>query len=167
MTMAANLIWVIDTSSVIAVRRLIENSKKPSVFRGMGTLVENGRLLFPKQVLGELERAADPKSPDAQYNWAKQNEAGATQIAPSLDEVKDILRQVPDVLDPDKDTGADEADPYVLALAVHLRSEGKDARVVTEESKDTPRKISLSTAAGLVGVPSAPLLAFLRFEKIP
>jgi hypothetical protein len=65
-----------------------------------------------------------------------------------------------------KDTGVEEADPYLLAVAVRLRVGGKDARVVTEEIKDTPAKMSLNTACGLVGVPSVPLRAFLQFEKI-
>jgi hypothetical protein len=164
--MAAEVIWVIDTSSVIAIRRSIENTKKAQVFNRMTAIVQAGRLRFPRQVLDELERAVDPKSPDAQFKWAKENEAKACERAPSLEEVKDILSVVPTVLDPDKDTGAEEADPYVLALAARLRAEQLDARVVTEESKDYPRKMSLSTASGLLGIPSVPLLAFLRFEKV-
>lgn len=164
--MTREVIWVIDTSSVVEVRRSIENLKKGNVFARMGTLVQEGRLVFPKQVVGELERLADPESPDPQYQWAKQHEHKATERAPSPDEIKEILRHVPTVLDPDKDTGVEEADPYVLAVAVRLRTEGKDARIVTQETKDLPRKMSLSTAAGLLGVPSVPLKAFLNFEKI-
>jgi hypothetical protein len=96
----------------------------------------------------------------------KTQEGKATEHAPSLEEVKAVLAAVPKVLDPDKDTGAEEADPYLLALAVRLRAEGKDARIVTEEIRDTPRKMSLNTACGLVGVPSVPLKAFLHFEEI-
>ena len=116
--------------------------------------------------MGELERGADTQSPDAQYQWAKKYEGKATERAPSLEEIKKILDAVPTVLDPDKDIGVEEADPYVLAVAVRLRAEGKDARIVTEETKEFPRKMSLRTAAGLLGVPSVPLKAFLRFEKI-
>lgn len=164
--MTKQVIWVIDTSSVAEVRRSIENVKKPGVFLSLESLVNNNRLVYPKQLVDELERWADPDSPDPQYAWAKRNETTATEYAPTLDELKEVLTVVPRVLDPDKDTGVEEADPYVLALAVHLRAEGKDARIVTEEKKDTPRKLSLSTAAGLLGVPSVPLKAFLEFENI-
>lgn len=164
--MTQNITWVIDTSSVIEIRRSVENPRKVHVFSQMAILVNGGRLVFPKQVVDELERAADRESPDAQYKWAKQNDAKATECAPSLDEVKEVLRNVPKVLDPDKDTGVEEADPYVLAMAVRLRAENKDARIVTEEAKDIPRKMSLRTAAGLLGVPSVPLRAFLQFEGI-
>ncbi len=93
--MTQNIIWVIDTSSVIEIRRSVENPKKMHVFSRMATLVNGGRLVFPKQVVNELERAADRESPDAQYKWAKQNDAKATECAPSLDEVKEVLRNVP------------------------------------------------------------------------
>jgi len=122
--------------------------------------------MFPRQVLGELERVADPFGPDQQYLWAKRNQATACENDPSLESVKAVLAVVPRVLDPDKDAGAEEADPYVLAKAHELRRDGTDARIVTEEKNDTPRKMSLRTASGLLGIPSVPLRAFLEFEGI-
>jgi hypothetical protein len=77
-----------------------------------------------------------------------------------------VLAVVPDVLDPDKDSGAEEADPYVLALAFKLRTDGIDARIVTEESRDSPRNMSISTAAGILGIPSVPLRAVLGLETL-
>lgn len=164
--MASDVTWVIDTSSVAEIRRSIENLQKRHVFARMSTLIKEKRLVFPRQVVAELERLADPRSPDPQYQWAKQHEGEATEPAPSFEEIKETLGAVPTVLDPDKDTGVDEADPYVVSMAVHLRAQGKDARIVTEETRDTPRKMSLRTAAGLLGVPSVPLKAFLKFEGI-
>ena len=84
----------------------------------------------------------------------------------SLVDVKEILAEVPEVLDPDKDSGQDEADPYVLAVARNLRKDGRDARVITEERRDTNKKMSVNTAAGILGIPSVPLVAFLKVEKI-
>ncbi len=161
----ARPIWTIDTSSIIAIRRL-ENKNKRKIFSQMEGLVHEGRLVFPKEVVKELKRFADKVSPDDQYDWAARQESEACRNEPSLELVRDVLRDVPKVLDPDKDTGAEEADPYVLAMASDLRSKGLDARVVTEESKDTPRKMSLSTAAGVLGLASVPLKAFLEFEGI-
>jgi Domain of unknown function (DUF4411) len=160
------IIWVIDTSSIVEVRRSVENARKAGVFVQMGALVQAERLLYPKQVVEELERAADSKNPDPQYIWAKNNEAKASQNGPSFEAVRDVLAEVPTVLDPDKDAGTDEADPYILALALRLRAEGKDARIVSEESKDSPRKMSIRTATGVLGIPSVPLKAFLSVEKI-
>ncbi|MGA9390877.1 MAG: DUF4411 family protein [Candidatus Sulfotelmatobacter sp.] len=164
--MAQHVIWVFDTSSIIEIRRSIENTRKQGVFNSMSTLVVAGRLVFPIEVVKELERFADPKLPDAQYLWAKEHEEMAKAQSPSFEEVKDILSIVPDVLDPDRDSGEEEADPYVLAVARRLRSGGGDGRVVTQETKDTPRKISMNSACGLLGMPSVPLTIFLRFEGI-
>jgi hypothetical protein len=138
--MAHEVIWVIDTSSVIEIRRSVENATRQNVFTAMSALVHAGRLVFPKQVVDELERAADPKIPDAQFQWAKRHEEMAKSQAASFDDVKDVLAVVPEVLDPDKDSGAEEADPYVLAIARRLRAEGKDARVVTQETEGYAQK---------------------------
>lgn len=103
--------------------------------------------MYPPQVVAELARYVQPKSPDPQFTWAKGNASAAHSIGNcSLDEVKEVLIEVPDVLDPDKDAGEDEADLYVLAVARKLRDDGIDARVITEERRDTNRKISVNTA---------------------
>ena len=162
----SEVVWVIDTCSIIEVRRSLR-SQRQKIFKEMARLVTEGRLAYPSQVVAELERYAQSKSPDPQFTWAKQNASVARNNGDcSLDEVKDVLTEVPDVLDPDKDTGQDEADPYVLAVARKLREDGIDARVITEERRDTSRKMSVNTAAGILGIPSVPLLAFLRAEKI-
>lgn len=167
MATARELVWVFDTSSVIAVRRL-PNVDKPAVFAGLTNLVIASRLVYPPEVVEELKRHADPDAPDQQYLWAKLNEAVATAKGKCFfDDVKVVLAIVPTVLDPNKDAGAEEADPYVLTVATRLQQEGFDARIVTEETKDTPQKMSISTAAGILGIPSVPLKALLAFEKIP
>ena len=158
----STVIWVLDTCSIIEVRRSTQTSQRGQVFQQMTRLVTEGRLVYPPEVVTELKRYAD-----AQLAWAEQNASTAHSIGScSLDDVKEILAEVPEVLDPNKDTGQDEADPYVLAVALNLRKEGTDARVITEERRDTNRKMSVNTAAGILGIPSVPLVAFLKTEKI-
>jgi hypothetical protein len=164
--MTGSVIWVVDTSSICEVRRCIASPKQKIVFDRMGALVEAGRLTYPKQVVDELERTADPKNPDPRFAWAKSHEPRACATPPSLDSVKKILETVPAVLDPQKDSGPEEADPYILAMALEFSTEGKDVRIASEETKDTPRKMSLRTAAGWLGLSSLPLKAFLKFEAI-
>ena len=163
----SQVVWVIDTSSIIEVRRSTQKRHREQIFRRMTELVTEGRLAYPPQVVAELERSAQPKSPDPQFVWAKQNASTAHRTGGcSLDDVREVLAEVPEVLDPNKDTGPDEADPYVLAIARKLRVDGTDARVVTEERRDTESKMSMNTAAGILGIPSVPLAAFLKVEKI-
>ena len=164
----AGLVWVIDTSSICEIRRSTMVTVRGQVFEGLTALVNVDRLIYPRQVVDELERRADPADPDQQFTWAATNSLTANDHAScDLNEVKSVLAIVPEVLDPTKDSGADEADPYVLAVALRLRNQGVDARIVTEERRDTPSKLSLSTAAGILGIPSVPLTAFLRAENIP
>jgi predicted nucleic acid-binding protein len=61
--MATAIIWVLDTSSIIEIRRSVAAAQRNDVFLGMGNLVAADRIFFPKQVVEELERAADPKLP--------------------------------------------------------------------------------------------------------
>jgi hypothetical protein len=72
------------------------------------------------------------------------------------------------VLDPHKVAGADEADPHVLALAIHLQDEGHHVTVVTEDRRDKPFKLSLHSACGVLGVLSIPVRPFLvELEHLP
>jgi hypothetical protein len=160
----ADPVWVVDTSSIIEIRRSVPNADRRAVFRRLSALVSEGRLKFPKQVVDELRRAANPDVTDPVLQWAEENELDACSTSLAYDKVKEVLNHVSEILDPAKDSGADEADPYVLALAVVLREANLDARVVTQETKDGPRKMSLNTASGLLGIPSVPLSGLLRAE---
>lgn len=161
----ASPIWVIDTSSILDIRGL-PNLVRPSVYTRLTALVTDGRLKYPKQVVDELKRGSNPRNPDPPYKWAHENAHLATSSGPSLAGVKAVLAVAPQVLDAKKDSGAEEADPYVLALAVELRESVPDVRVVTNESRDLPNKMSMSTAAGLLAIPSVPLRGFLHAERI-
>ncbi len=163
----ADPIWVTDTSSLIEIKSSVPYADRDRVFGALTTLVNAGRLFFPRQVLDELKRdSADKRSPDRPLTWAREVEMNACSHAPTFEEVRAVLEIVPDILDPAKESGADEADPYVLALAMKLRANGDDARVVTEETRNYPRRLSLNTACGMLGVPSVPLRGLLRAEGI-
>jgi hypothetical protein len=158
----AGRIWVIDTSSVIAVRRLQPASDAPKVFAKLTELVQAGRLFFPAQVLTELERDAGKwkQIGDGPMEWARLVADAATRHGiPFAEVVTVVMPQVGEVLDDDK--AREEADPYVLGLAIHLRESGGNVTVVTEEHRDRDGKMSMGTAAGLLGLASVPLQAFV------
>jgi len=162
----ADPVWVMDTSSLIAIKSL-PHADRDKVFAGLSALVAGGRLFFPREVLSELKRdSGDKRSPDRPCLWALGVEADACQEAATLEEVRAVLETVPDILDPAKESGVDEADPYVLALAKKFREQGADARIVTEETRNYLRKLSLNTACGMLGIPSVPLLGLLRAEGL-
>ena len=159
-------VWVIDTSALIQIKSFVPHELRAAVYVALSALVNDGRLVFPTQVVKELKRDSGVRPPDQACAWALDVEATACASPPSLDQVKSVLAIVPDILDHMKDSGEEEADPYVLALALRCRAEDQDARVVVQEIRDTPRKLSLNTACGMLGIPSVPLLGLLRAEGI-
>lgn len=165
--MADGDLWVIDTSSIIWVRRDVVRDEQDRVYAELGEFVESGRLFFPVQVFRELnqhDRSARGRR-DRPLEWAKEHRRRATQHGQDFDILAEVLSTVPDVLDPDK-PGAEEADPYVLMLAKHLDGTGHRTTVITEERKDRPDKTALSTACGMLGLLSIPMWAFLRVHGI-
>ena len=159
--------WVIDTSSIAQVRRCgIPAPQQVRVFVALGALVDQGLLVYPREVLDELERGCQDREPDARYLWAKEYSAKACPKGTDLAGVKRVLQRVVDLIDHERVTGAEEADPYVVALALQLVGAGTAVTVVTEDRKDKPGHMSLATACGLWGVPSVPLLAFLAHTGI-
>lgn len=154
-------VWVIDSSSLIIIKSRYSHGERARVFDALRRLVAEGRLRMPKEVVAEMKRGRD----EARL-WAEENQEAASGDSPTLEDVKAVLAEVPDIIDPRKDSGTDEADPYVLAMAMHLRALGHDARIITEEVKDFPDKRSLNTASGMLGIPSTPIAGFLKIEQI-
>lgn len=164
--------WVIDTSSLIALHRRsnIATDKQKKIFENLSELVEEERLFFPRQIIKELERQESKE--DVVYLWAKKNEAKACEKTPSLNSqhIHKILNhpQVSAVIDTEKVTDVDEADPYLLAMALELR-ESKKFRVVTvitQETKDLATKLSLNSACGLLELVSLPIIPFLKQQSL-
>jgi hypothetical protein len=158
----AGRVWVIDTSSIIAVRRLQPANDAPKVFAKLTELVRAERLFFPPQVLDELERESGNLNGigDGPGDWAREVREEATKHGIPFAEVTSVvMTQVSEILDDDK--GREEADPYVLGLAVRLRGQGHEVTVITEEHRDRDSKMSMGTAAGLLGLASVPLRAFV------
>ncbi len=114
-------------------------------------------------MVGELERGA-AADPDPPLRWARSVRERAEKAA-SLETVKAVLRVAPDVLDPDMPH--EQADPYVIALALDQRGLGLyEVTVVTDDRKDKPGKLSLATAAGMLRLPTVPLHAFVRSKRL-
>ena len=158
---------VIDTSSILQVRRIIARQEQQGIYDKLTVLVQGDSLFFPKEVVVELERWSnpDPSSTDLPLEWVKTNSHKATKHGVHFDELKLVLEQVQEVHDPDK-LGVEEADPYVLALAIHLQNQGKQVMVLTEERKDRPDKISMTTACGVLRLHCLPIHMFLRINGI-
>lgn len=54
--MASEEIWVIDTCSVIQIRRIFSPAQQKAVYEALTQKVDAGTLVYPKKVVEELER---------------------------------------------------------------------------------------------------------------
>lgn len=161
-------IWIVDTSSVIEVRRRVPVKMQDQVYEQLTALVNTNVIVYPVQVFDEIKRFSNLNSgkPDRPYEWISHNKDHATRNGTDYNILKNILEhpQVRRVVDPDK-LGVEEADPFVLALACNLRDTYL-VRILSEETKDRPDKISIYTACGHLRLVSMRMEAFLQEQGI-
>lgn len=163
---------VIDTSSLIEIRERMSLSaaRRDEVFGALTLLVEKGELVYPKQLVGELERFAGSKTAAI---WAKKNEIKACRYsAGQFEALKKMFLTYPGLtalIESDKlnTSEHDQADPYVVALALSLVESGayKTVRVITEDKNDKG-KMSIFTACSIVDIKPASVRGFLERQGI-
>jgi len=153
--------WVIDSSSIIEIKPKVPKTHRDGVIGELEKLIVSGNLVYPSQVVTELE------DDDTFADFVKKHKAQATRHGPLFEQVKELLKdaQIKRVLDHTK-VGKDEADPYLLALALHLKAQAIDVTLITEEKRDRPDKLSLSSACGIKRVYCVPILPFLEQRGI-
>lgn len=157
---------MIDSSSLMDIKSKTSNEVRRKLYAHLTLLADAGRVRLPREVVDEMKRGAQPRHRDEALEWVLACELRTCVVEPTVAELRAIMQEVGDVVDHKKDNGEDDADPYVLALAVKLQGQGLSVRIVTEDRTDRPRKVSLTTAAGILGVPCVPLSGFIRAEGI-
>lgn len=158
-----NSCFVIDTSSIIQIKQSVPQAHRTTIFQKLAEYVKNELLVYPKEVLDELEKG----TVDQPYLWAKHNAGIATRYGALFDELKLVMSDpiANKVLDPTK-VGIVEADPHVLALALHLRNSGVEPIVINDETRNKPNKLSLTQACGALRLVSLTVEVFLDQENI-
>jgi hypothetical protein len=161
------LIWVIDSCSLIEIK-IIPVAIRPKVITHLDKMATGALLVYPSQVLGELKSYANPKAlaTDVPYQWALKHESQACHKDLLMSEAKAILKDHNDLIGNDG-SGKEPADPYVIALAKKLRDGGDDARIVTNDTRQINKKVSVAAVSGLLGIPSTVMRIFLRGEGFP
>lgn len=159
-------VWVFDTSSLIALKSAIPREQHEAAFEALTRLARNRRVYFPREVIGELRRERRDRRRPRTLDWALAVEEFACRIVPSFEDIRAVLARVPESIDPSSESLIEEANPYVLALARTLQSAGHDARVVAEETRDAPPKVSLHTACGVLRIPCVELAGFFRATRL-
>ena len=127
------LLWVLDSTAGIYFKTL-PIDRQWEFGDILLDLVGRGQLVFPSQVHRELTDPQIIKHPDMPGAWA----ARAWRLMrphPSTNDltVREVLRAHPDVVD--VNSQHDQADPYVVALAIELSRSGDTVHVVVDEKE--------------------------------
>ena len=152
-------VWVADSSSLILVRETVSRANEQIIWTAFSKLAATDELVWPPEVTQEIEWGARQ---DTVMNWVRSHKNGCERTA-GLETVKSVLSVAQTLIDPD--SPREQADPYVIALARDLLDVGglfqPRVTIITDDLRDKPTKMSLSSAAGLMSVPTVPLRAFL------
>ena len=163
-------LWVVDSSSLIEVRRAALSAKRQKAFFDkLTSLALAGQLIFPQQVREELERGEPDQPNDPALAWARRVRECAEREA-NLETVKAVLARGRALID--ADGTRDPADPYVIALAIDTPALG-GVTILANDTSDRRdgrggfQKLSIATVAGLWDIQVVPLAGFLlRFPEL-
>lgn len=140
-------VWLLDSSALIEAKRVLPVDSQWVVFKRLEEMVENGAAAMPRQVIREMSEIAHPDLPGA---WAPGvRDRQRHPLDAEWEHVQRVMTEAGDVVDPNKTT--EDADPYVLALALQLVLAGEAVVVVTEDCVDRNR-IALTTACDRLGL---------------
>jgi len=167
----AGQVFVVDTSSIIQVRQLMSQetrAKVTAVYARLIGFAQRGTLCFPKGVIEEIKVGPTKfaRGPDPACSWADACDSHAVANHEVMREASEVLAEVPDLLDVSKPSTTDEADPYVVGLALKLLRDGAIVTVITEETRDSPAKTSMNSACGIMRIPSISIRVFLARNGI-
>jgi hypothetical protein len=159
-------VFVIDTCSVTWIRwgQQFKPAARATLLSALAARISADVLVYPPEVVAELGKS---KYPSDLHAWARGSQPQACRFGSCREEARQVLAVAPDVLDAAKTTGTEEADPYLIATALHLRNNGVDARVVSDDFVDKlPMKRSVATACGMLGIPRIPMHAYLQMHGL-
>ena len=126
-------IWILDSSAAINFKTL-PIDRQWEFGDILLDLIGAGELLFPSQVHRELTDPQLIRHPDMPGAWvARAWRLMKPHPAPKDTTVREVLRAHPDLID--VNAQHDQADPYVVALAVELSRAGDPVRVVADEGE--------------------------------
>jgi rRNA maturation endonuclease Nob1 len=165
-------IRVLDTSSLLHLRYAFRRGEeRDEALALLAEEVAAKHLFFPPQVKQEIEfgereprRVGVTIPPPSEYlQWIRDACSAGAERRPDDDIVSATVKLVPQLVDIASER--EEADPYVLALAVELQAEGRPITVITDDIRDKGSLISLASACGGLDIPSvrvAQLIARLK-----
>ncbi len=149
-------VWILDTSALVEAKSALSVADQWQTFKLLEDMVRAGTVAMPRLVIREISEIAHPDLPGA---WAPGvRDIQQHPLDPEWEHVQRVMAEAGDVVDPNKTK--EDADPYVLALALQLVGQGHDVCVVTEDRVDRNR-IAVTTACDRLSIPHCSVRDFL------
>ena len=150
-------VWILDTSCLVEAKLAVSVADQWKAFKLLEDKVRSGEIAMPRHVIREISEIDHPDLPGA---WAPGvRDVQLHPLDPSWDCVQRVMAEAGDVVDPNKTK--EDADPYVIALALHLQGDGLGVSVVTEDCVDRSR-IAVTTACDRLSIPHCSTREFLN-----
>ena len=154
--------YIMDSSSLIDLNKHSPIDVFPSVWNNLESLISQGFLVAPLEILNEVTQMDDQLS-----KWAKEQTnffRGPTEK--QIEIVKDILKLYPSMVREDRPY---DADVWVIALAIEMKSDAQQTllqikRIVVTEEKIRGEKIKIPYVCQKYRVDSIDIIEMFRIE---
>lgn len=138
-------VWILDSSAAINFKN-ISIDDQWELGERLHALVNQGLLKFPAQVRRELTDPEIIKHPDMPGAWAARAwQMMSPKPSPSPETIREIFRSHSELID--EDARFDQADPYVVALALEHARSSYSVTVIADDD-------ALRTACDSFGIPT-------------
>ncbi|OIO64944.1 hypothetical protein AUJ68_04485 [Candidatus Woesearchaeota archaeon CG1_02_57_44] len=133
-----------------------------SVWKNISELIQNDRLIAPREVLKEIQDYDDTLA-----KWAKkQKKLFKAPTARQIQVVQEILKDYPALIDVN---AKHSADPWVIALAIELSAQSQQTlfkikRIVVTEEKLRGNKVKIPFVCGQKSVECIDIVEMFRTE---
>lgn len=126
-------IYCVDSSSLIAMKRVYPRKSLGALWDLMETLADDGRLIAPHEVLREVSKVEDDLKA-----WAKKRSGIFVPIDNEQGEaLKEIQKPFPTINDAAKE--GPHADPWCVALSLVRKRNGDDVWLINEEKQTSTK----------------------------
>ncbi|MBL7160777.1 MAG: DUF4411 family protein [Candidatus Aenigmarchaeota archaeon] len=157
-----NNCYIMDTSSLVKLNRENPIDVFPTVWKKLNDLVNNDRLIAPKEVSNEIQQ-----NDDQLCKWVNKNKKMFKDITKrQIEIVKEILKKYPAIIKTDRKY---DADPWVIALAIETSTDPQKTlfnikRVVVSEEKLIGNKIKIPFICNDYDIESINVIDMFREE---
>ena len=155
--------YIMDSSSLIELNRHNPIDIFPSVWKNMESLISEGLLVAPVEVLHEITEKDDQLS-----KWAKTRSSFFRDpTEKQIKHLKGILKSYPSMVREDREC---DADPWVIALAIEMTTDSQQTlfqieKIVVTEEKLRGEKIRIPFVCQKYSIDSIDIIEMFRIEE--